>query len=144
MELIKPSPVTIQTMDGESKTYILSRLPAIPAREIVAQYLPNALPKIGEYTTNEAMMLKLISFVAVETADGSQLRLSTKELINNHVPDWETLARLELEMMSYNTSFFANGKISGFFESIAQKASTLITKTLTDLLEQSSRTDKQP
>jgi hypothetical protein len=137
-DLIKPITVSITTMEGEARSYIISRLPALQAREIVAQYVPSALPKIGDYTINESMMLKLISYTAVEIAGGQTLRLTTKELINNHVPDWETLAKLEIEMMNYNTSFFKDGKISGFFEGIAQRATGLVTKTLMDLLQQSS------
>jgi hypothetical protein len=54
------------------------------------------------------------------------------------------LAKLEMEVISHNTSFFQNGKGLTFFDNIARKAEALISKTLTDLLAQSSKTDKPP
>lgn len=143
MSLIKPQEVEIVTMDGDTRKYTISRIPAIAAREIVAQYSMGAIPKIGEYATNEAMMLKMMRFVAVEDGERSIL-LENKALVDNHVPDWETLAKLEMEVIKYNTSFFQNGKGLNFLEAIARKAEALISKTLTDLLAQSSKTDKQP
>ena len=141
--MIKPKPITIVDMDGGERSYTIHRIPAIAAREIVAQYPVNALPKVGEYATNEAMMLKILSYVTVDL-NGNEQPLNTRALIDNHVPDFETLLKIEWAMMDYNTSFFASGKSSSFFEGIAQKAQALITRTLTDLLAQSSPTDKPP
>lgn len=143
MELIKPIEISLETMDGETRKYIISRIPAVEAREIVAQYTVGAIPKIGEYATNEAMMLKMMRFTAV-SIDGKELRLENQSLINNHVPDWETLAKLEMEVIKYNTSFFQNGKGLTFLENIAQNASALISKTLTDFSEQLLQKGKQP
>lgn len=38
-------------------------------------------------------------------SDGEEIPLKTQTLIDNHVPDGESLIRLELEMLKYNTSF---------------------------------------
>lgn len=135
--LIEPKEVTIETQSGSKKTYILSKFPAIQGREIISQYPVSAIPKIGDYATNQAVMLKLMCFVAVNI-DGTELKLFTKELVDNHVPDWETLVKIEKGMMEYNCSFFGEGRNSNFSAVIAQKARPLITKILTDLLEQSS------
>ena len=142
--MIKPQTVTIETMDGELREYTISRIPSTQAREIVSQYPVSALPRIGDYKVNEAMMLKIMSYVTVTTEAGQVIPLSTRTLIDNHVPDWEALAKLEMAMVNYNTSFFSSGKSSSFFEGIGAKAQALITKTLTDLLAQSSPKDEPP
>lgn len=142
--LLEPKDITIQTQSGAEKTFVLSKFPALAGREIVAKYPLSAMPKIGDYEVNEQTMLKLMNHVGVKTDNGNVIRLSTTELYNNHVPDWETSAKIEWAMMEYNCSFFANGRSSSFFEAIAQKVPVLITKILTDLSAQSSRKEKQP
>lgn len=142
--MLEPKEITITTQAGEDKNYILSKFPAIAGREIIAKYPISGMPKLGDYEVNEETMLKLMSFVSVRTSDGGELRLTTKELINNHVPDWETLARIEIEMMGYNCSFFQNGKISNFFDTIKASAERSISSILTALLGQLSQQTKQP
>lgn len=138
--LLEPKEVVIKTMAGEDRTYILSKFPAIAGREIVSQYPISAVPKLGDYKTNEALMLKIMGFVAIPAENG-ELRLSTTALVDNHVPDYETLMKIEFHMMDYNTSFFSSGKVSTFFGTVEGKATAWITKTLTALLEQSFRKD---
>ena len=137
-DLLEPKEVEIDLPDGTKKTYILSKFPAIQGREIVCKYPLSGMPKLGDYQVNEETMLKLMGFVAVPHGDGV-LRLSTKELVNNHVKSWETLAKLEIGMMEYNCSFFGNGRGSNFLSGLAQKAQALIIKTLMDLSAQSSQ-----
>lgn len=137
-DLLEPKEVEIDLPDGTKKTYILSKFPAIQGREIVCKYPLSGMPKLGDYQVNEETMLKLMGFVAVPHGDGV-LRLSTKELVNNHVKSWETLAKLEIGMMEYNCSFFGNGQGSTFLSGLAQKAQALIIKTLMDLSAQSSQ-----
>jgi len=144
MSLIQPKQVQIKTQEGVEKTYTLSKFDAISGREILTQYPISAIPKLGDYKTNKEMMLKILSFVEVTTDAGTQQRLTTEALIQSHVPDWETLARIEAGMVEYNCSFFGNGRASTFFEGIAQKVPALITKMLTDLSAQSSRKDAPP
>lgn len=141
-DLLEPKELELELPDGTKKTYILSKFPAIQGREIVCKYPLSGMPKLGDYQVNEETMLKLMAFVAIPHGDGV-LRLSTKELVNNHVKSWETLAKLEIAMMEYNCSFFGNGRGSTFLESIAQKAQALISKTLMDLLAQSSQKSEQ-
>lgn len=135
--LIEPKEAQIVTQKGETKTYILSKFPAIAGREIVMQYPVSAMPRIGDYGVNQEVMLKLMAFVAVDMPQG-HLALNSKTLVDNHVPDWETLAKLEAAMMEYNCSFFQNGKISSLLEGIEAKAQALILSMLTDLSAQSS------
>lgn len=142
--MIKPKTITLPHEDGE-RTYIISKFPAVEGREIVAKYPLSSMPKIGEYKVNEEVMLLAMAFVGVpiEGRDEPQM-LVTKALVNNHVPDWETLARLEWALLEYNVSFFGNGGSLPSFETILQQAPAWITKTLTPLLRQLSQAVKQP
>ena len=142
--MIEPKEVPIPNQKGVEKTFILSKFPAVQGREIIAKYPLSAMPKLGDYEVNEETMLKLMAFVAVPREGGEPLRLTTRGLVDNHCDDWEQLARVEMAMMEYNVSFFANGRASTFFGVIAQKAQALITKMLMDLSAQSSPKGKRP
>lgn len=144
MPLLEPKEITVKTQAGIEKTFIISKFPAVAGREIVAKYPLSAMPKLGEYQVNEETMLKLMAYVAIPSDTGVPLQLTTRALVDNHVPEWETLAKLELEMMGYNCSFFGDGRASNLFEGIAQKLPALITKILTDSLQQLSAKSKQP
>lgn len=141
--MIDPKEITVETQRGESRVYVLSKFPAVQGREIIAKYPLSAMPKLGDYQVNEETMLKLMTFVAVPQDGREPLRLITRALVDNHVPDWETLARIEFAMMEYNVSFFGNGKGSTFLEAITRKAQAFLTKTLTDLSGQLSPKEKQ-
>ncbi|CNI48426.1 hypothetical protein [Yersinia pekkanenii] len=142
--MLEPIEKEIPLPDGGTKTYILSKFPAIAGREIVTQYPTTGAPKIGDYKTNEALMLKLMAYVAVPVEGGSQIPLTTSALVNNHVPDFETLMKLEWAMMEYNCSFFRNGAALGFLTGLTTKVQALITKTLTGLSQPSSEPTAPP
>ena len=143
LPLLHPKEVEIPTLDGEMRTYIISRLPAIPGREVAVQYLPSAAPKVGDYHLNETLMRKLMCYVGVPREGADPLMLTTDALVNNHIPDWQTLCRLELAMMDHNTSFFRNGKASIFLRGLGTKAESKITVMLTGLLEKLSQAVEQ-
>lgn len=125
----------IELPDGGTKSFIIHKFDAISGREIVTQYPTSGLPKLGDYKTNEDIMFKMMCFVKVKTGD-TEVTLNSRDLVNNHVPDWETLMRLEAALMEYNCSFFRNGKISNFLGDLAEKAPELILSMLTTLSEQ--------
>lgn len=142
--MLEPKEITVETQKGDKRVYILSKFPAVQGREIIAKYPLSAVPKLGDYGVNEETMLKLMAFVAVPRDEGGPLTLTTRGLVDNHVPDWETLARIEVAMLEYNVSFFGNGKGSTFLEAITKKAQAFLSQTLMDLSGQSSRKGKQP
>lgn len=146
MTLLEPKSVMIKTLAGEEKEYIISKFPAVAGREIFAQYPVSLVPKVGDYQLNETLMLKIMSYVAVprENDPGNPLRLSTRDLVDNHVPDWEALARLELAVMNHNCSFFERGKLSTIFAGVGAKANTKITEMLMGLLGSLSQAARQP
>ena len=126
------------------KTYIISKFPPVKGRAIMMQYPTSAAPKIGNYEKNEEMMLELMNYVAIVLKDGTERRLTTKILIDNHVASWEELTELEIKMLTYNFSFFQHGRASNFFAGLAQKLPAILSRMLTDLLAQSSPPEKQP
>jgi hypothetical protein len=139
MTLLEPKSITISNQKGESKTFILSKFPAVAGRNIITQYPVTAMPKVGDYPANEALMLKMMCYVAVDVGGGNQMILDTQDKVNNAASDWETLAKLEMAMMEYNCSFFGNGGASTFFEVIAKKLQALITQMPINSSPQSSR-----
>lgn len=141
--MLEPKEISIKTQAGVDKVFIISKFPAIAGREIIAKYPLSGMPKLGDYQVNEETMLKLMCYVSAKTPDDGQIALTTKELINNHIPEWETLARIEIEMMGYNCSFFQQGKISSFLDTIKANAERSILSTLTDLLGRLSQQTKQ-
>lgn len=135
IDLIKPKEFVIN-----EKTYILSRFPAVEGREIACKYPTSAIPKLGDYETNEQTMFKLMSYVCA-VINGEKVRLDNRALINNHVEDWETLMKIEAAMIEYNASFFQNGRISSFFEDFAQNVQVWISSTMTNSLHSLFKND---
>jgi hypothetical protein len=144
MTLLEPKRVTVKAMDGTEREYIISKFPALAGRKIITQYLPTAMPKVGEYGANEALLIEMMAFVAVITPDGGELRLTTRGLIDNHVPDYEALMRLEVAMMNYNSSVFQNVVRLISSGGIEARAAAWITQTLTRLSESSSAPASAP
>lgn len=119
--MIKPKPFTLEDMDGETVSLILSRFPATVGREIGALYPMGLLPKIGDYKVSDETMMKLMSYVGVKVAeDAEPLMLKTRALIDSHVRDAETLMKVEMAMLEYNFSFFQKGRISDFLGELIQ------------------------
>jgi hypothetical protein len=143
MPLLQPEPITVKSMDGEDLEFVISRLPATLAREVVTQYPLSALPKLGDYPRNEELMLKLMRYVGVpgKGKDGEPLVLATRALVDNHIPDMETLAKIEMAMLEKNCSFFSRGGVSSFLEVVAERVQSLISQTLTASLQQLSKND---
>ncbi len=135
--LLKPENFDLLDNEGHAKTFILSNFDAVTGRQIITQYPMTGLPKIGDYAENEKLMFKLMSFVAVVTPDGRQLRLSTPELVRNHVPNAEMLMKIEGQMMWKNCSFFRDGRSLDLLDTIAQIFSKKIFDLLTPLSESS-------
>lgn len=143
MDLLQPKDITITTGDGIELTYIISKFPAVAGREIIAKYPTSALPKLGDYAVSEETMLKLMSYVAIDI-NGQQIRFTSRTFIDQHVPDWETLAKIEMAMMEFNCSFFRDGRISAFLADAVQKVLASLSVILTQTSAQSSTQEKPP
>lgn len=144
--MIKEKKVTVIDIDGEKRTYILSRIPSTEAREIYTQYLPSAAPTKfgGDYKLNEELVAKMMCYVQVEAENGAKIALTTRTLRDNHIPDFDTHLAVEKEMAAYNVGFFQRVLSSGFLRGIPQILKALIIKTSTDSSAPSSAKIKQP
>lgn len=134
-DLIKPKEIEIKDIDGETIKVIISRFPAITGREIIAKYPLSSIPKVGDYGVNEETMLKLMSYVEVIKPTGN-IRLVSKALIDNHIPDGVSLYKIEFEMLKYNTDFLDKLGKSGFIDQLKAKIPTLAQSILNQSLAQ--------
>lgn len=148
-ELIEPQEVEVTDRNGKTHKYLISKFPAVTGREIAAKY-PTSVAAMAkqweqnQYAENEKIMLKAMTFVEKINEDGSTIRLTTQALIDNHVPDAESLMQLEKAILEYNFSFFekfVRSVSSGGLKAIISK---LIMSTLTDSLRSFSQAEKPP
>ncbi len=131
LDNLKSQLVPISGVDGDTKTFKIHRVPATMGREIFTQYVPTALPKAGDYESNEKLMKKLIAFAQVQVDDGSFVVLNSVNL-DAHVSDFEMLVKLEWEMVKYNTSFLTRENRSNLlkkFKGLAGKYLNTLTST---------------
>jgi len=131
----------------------ISLFDAIAGRDIISNYITSNVPKVFNeqstgYNTSEETMLKLMSYVAIEDAQGNKHVFNSRGVIDSHLSmlssPWEALVKIELAMMEYNCSFFQNGRISSFLGDTVQKALQWTMSTWTGLSEQSSQKEEQP
>lgn len=135
---IEPKTITLTSEGGVEKQYVISKFPAVQGREIIVSFPLSAIPKIGDYQTNEKIMLKMMLYVAAIKANGEQQILNSMDLVNNHVPDFQTLIKLEAALLDYNVNFSKLAKSLGSFGDLIAKLPPSISKILMDLSEQSS------
>jgi hypothetical protein len=146
MELRDPKEITI--IDGEDKErkFILSKMPAVEGLEIMARYptslAASAIPKIGDWGVVQDLQDKIMKYVAVDI-NGRPMPLSTRALVDNHVGDWECLAKLLKAEVEYNNSFFRKGTISNFLGEVVQTYLAKISEAVTQSSVPSSPTSKQ-
>ncbi|MBR2526596.1 hypothetical protein IKE67_09050 [bacterium] len=140
--LIDPKEITID-YEGEELKFNIGKFPATVGREIITKYPVANMPKIGDYAASEETMLKLMSYVERVYPDRVQ-PLINKALVDNHIPSWEVLARIEVETINYNCTFFRNGKALDFLKKSMSLAEPKIIEMLTALSGQLSQAKKQP
>ena len=139
--LIEPKEITIN-YEGEDLKFNISKFPATVGREIISKYPVANMPKIGDYAVSQETMFKLMQYVERVYPDRTQ-PLSNEALINNHVPSWEVLAKLEVMMIEYNCSFFRNGKALDFLKKSMSLAEPKIIEMLTALSGKLSQAEKR-
>ena len=127
---LKSKEITLTDMDGEDVRFKLHRVPAILGRKIFSQYIPTAMPKIGNYADNERLMLELLVYVQV-AHEGNWLPLNNQIMIDSHVTSWEMLVSLEKEMVCFNTNFLQKGNLSRVFQSLIAKVVSELKNTET-------------
>lgn len=138
--LINPKEIEIE-FEGETFKFNIGKFPTTAGREIISKYPVANMPKIGDYAVSEETMLKLMSYVERVYDDRVQ-PLTSRTLIDNHIPSWEVLVKLEGLTIEYNCSFFRNGKAYDFWKKLSALAEPKIIEILTALLGNSSQAAK--
>ena len=150
MNLIKPTEVTIKDLDGVERTYRIGRFPALIGLDIIAKVPSNIASLSKQLPHLRQLVLQMCQYVAVDVPldDGGshEVTLSTAALVDNHVPDGQTLLHLCFEIMRHNTSFFGSGDQSVLDFLLEKLADSLpkITQTLMQSLQSSFPSDSQP
>lgn len=140
--LIQPKEITIE-FEGEQLKFNIGKFPATVGREIISKYPVENMPKVGDYLKSEETMLKLMNYVERVYDDHTQV-LTSRTLIDNHVPSWEVLVKIEAYVIDYNCSFFDIGKVLNSLKEWKALAKPKNIKTLMDLLVSLSQAEKQP
>ena len=149
MSLIKPLDITITDIDGIDRHYRISRFPAVVGLEIIAKVPSNIATLSKQLPYLKELVLQMCKYIAVDapTDDGGthEITLSTQALIDNHVPDGQTLLRLLFELIRHNTSFFgrADQSIQEFLKGRLAVLYPKIIPMLTQLSQQLSPKDSQ-
>lgn len=133
-ELIDPTELVLTGKDGVERTYVISTLPYPVGRKVAALYPTANMPKVGDYNVSQEVMLDLFKFIAIRQEGADDLRLTTIQLISNHVPDTMTGLKLEAHMLAKNFDFFGQGGISKFLSTFLEKRLPELIRTLTPLL----------
>ncbi len=141
--MLEPKEIEIETAHDGVKKYVLHKFDCIEGRRILTQYPLTGAPKIGDYGENEKLMTTVLAYVAIRLNDGTTQKLTTRLLITNHVPDTDTLLKLEYEMFKYNFSFFREGDVFEVLKVFLAQIKPAVTQTLMDSSESSSRADKR-
>ena len=143
IELIQPKLIELENADGISKTFVISKLPYSVGREVLSQFVPTGMPKVGDYPANHELMLKMMKFISVIKEDGNEQRLTTPALVDNHVDDFKQGVLLERAMLEYNLGFFGQGNLSTFLEELKAMLPKLISEMLTAYKAQLSQAEGQ-
>lgn len=125
--------------------FIISKMPCTVAQEVIFNLPTGLIPIISEFKKTEDQAFKMLSYCERVYTDGkSNVPLISKAIIDNHVPDFDTLIKLEYECLNYNFDFFTNGRALDFLNKGVSLAKSNILEILTDLLGKLSAQGVQP
>ena len=135
--LLEPKEITINGC-----RFLVSRMPCMTAQEVIVRIPAGILPLINQYTISEEMVVKMLSCCQRMYDDKPNVPLISKEIINNHVPDFDTLLQLENECLKYNYDFFNQGKVLTFLAQGLSRVESSLSGILTDLLDKLLQAEK--
>lgn len=138
--LLKPKQIEIN-----GNKFIISKMPCTVAQEVIMKLPTGFIPMLSNFEVSQDMAFKMLSYCE-RVYDGGQANvpLISKEIIDNHVPDFNTLIQLEAECINYNYDFFANGKAWIFLNKGVCLAESKVSGILTDLLDRLLQAGGQP
>lgn len=125
-----------KTVDINGYKFIISKMPCTVAQEVIFKLPTGLVPLISQYSQAEEMAFKMLSYCERVYTDGrANVPLISKAIIDNHVPDFQTLMKLEQECLQYNYDFFEQGKVLSFLNKGLSLAESKASGILTDLLD---------
>lgn len=136
--LLKPKEI-----DVNGYKFIISQMPCTVAQEVAFKLPPGLIPIMGNFTQAEDMYVKMLSFCERVYDDGKHIKLINKTVIDNHIPDFQTLLLLEREVIEYNYGFFNPEKLLDLLNGLLSHAESRVSKILTDLLDKLSHQGEQ-
>ena len=122
--------------------FLISKMPCMTAQEVIVRIPAGILPLINQYTISEEMVVKMLSCCQRVYDDKPNVPLISKEIINNHIPDFDTLLQLENECLKYNYDFFNQGKVLTFLAKGLSHVESKLSGILTDLLDRLLQAEK--
>lgn len=124
--------------------FLISKMPCTVAQEVIVKLPTGFIPMLSNFETSQEMAFKMLSYCErIYGGDKANVPLISKEIIDNHVPDFNTLIQLEAECINYNFDFFANGKAWNFLNKGVCLAESKLSGILTDLLDRLLQAEKQ-
>lgn len=121
----------------------IKQMSATMGRKMLLEYPKQNMPKIGEYSQSEALMLEMMKdCVQIELSNGAKLALD-KTLIDQHL-DLDTLIELEREVLAYSSDFFTKESLYSFVGAIGELVLKQLNQILTALSQELSQNGSQP
>lgn len=125
--------------------FIISKMPCTVAQEVIFNLPTGLIPIISEFKKTEEQAFKMLAYCERVYTDGrSNVPLISKAIIDNHIPNFDTLIKLEYECLNYNFDFFGNGRALDFLNKGVSLAKSNVSEILTDLLDKLSARGVQP
>lgn len=124
--------------------FLISKMPCLMSQEVLIRIGQGLLPMINQYQITEDMAVKMLSRCQRIYGDKPNVPLISKEIIENHIPDFQTLMLLEKELLELNYGFFDFGSLLNFLSEGLSLAESKLSKMLTDLLDRLYQAEKQP
>lgn len=141
---LNPTLLDPKTVEINGYKFVISKMPCTVAQEVIFKLPTGLVPLLSNFSQAEDMAFKMLSYCERIYEDGRpNVGLISKEIIDNHVPDFDTLVKLETECINYNYDFFGNGKLLDFLNKgvclVESKASGILTDLLDKLLPADGR-----
>lgn len=125
-----------KTVEINGCKFIISKMPCTVAQEVIFKLPTGLIPLLSNFTQTEEVAFKMLSYCErVYGDDRPNVKLISKEIIDNNVPDFDTLIKLEQECLQYNYDFFNDGRVLDFLNKGLSLAESKASGMLTDLLD---------
>lgn len=131
--LLEPLEITI----NECK-FIISKMPCTVAQEVLINLPQGLIPLLAEFSKYEQYIFKMLSYCERVYDDKEAVPLISKTIIDNNIPDFDTLYKLEWECINYNYDFFKDGRALTFLNEGLSLVKSNLTEILTALSDKFS------